>query len=81
MFDSSPHLVEVRERIRINGNPLEKEKFTEYFWQCLDRLEASSVSLYFMKFTSLAKHMYSPMDVSHDLICCSPVQICCFYQQ
>ncbi|CAF1432683.1 unnamed protein product [Rotaria sordida] len=33
-FFSSPHLIEARERIRINGELLSKEKFVEYFWQC-----------------------------------------------
>lgn len=31
---SSPHLFEVRERIRINGRPLSQETFTHYFWEC-----------------------------------------------
>ena len=31
-FYSSPHLIAVRERIRINGRPLSEEKFTKYFW-------------------------------------------------
>lgn len=31
---SSPHLLEARERIRINNVPLSKEKFAKYFWQC-----------------------------------------------
>lgn len=31
-FFSSPHLVEVRERIRIDGEPLPRKKFAEYFW-------------------------------------------------
>ena len=42
---SSPHLVEARERIRIDGKPLEKEKFVKYFWQCMDKLEDTLVSL------------------------------------
>ncbi|CAF3460836.1 unnamed protein product [Rotaria sp. Silwood1] len=33
-FFSSPHLIEARERIRINGELLSKEKFVDYFWQC-----------------------------------------------
>ncbi|KAJ8346423.1 hypothetical protein SKAU_G00278240 [Synaphobranchus kaupii] len=38
-FYSSPHLVQVRERIQIDGQPISKELFTKYFWQvygCLD---------------------------------------------
>jgi len=37
-FYSSPHLMEVRERIRINGKPLPKEKFAKYFFDCWDNL-------------------------------------------
>jgi folylpolyglutamate synthase len=37
-FFSSPHLVEVRERIRINGVPLDKDSFVTYFWKCYDSL-------------------------------------------
>ena len=36
---SSPHIIEVRERIRINGEPLSKLKFAEYFFNVWDRLE------------------------------------------
>ena len=35
---SSPHLVEVRERIRINGELISKEKFVDYFWQCYNAI-------------------------------------------
>ncbi|KAJ3368765.1 Folylpolyglutamate synthetase [Kappamyces sp. JEL0680] len=38
---SSPHLLEVRERIRINGEPLSQQKFAEYFFNVWDRLEAA----------------------------------------
>lgn len=40
---SSPHLVQVRERIRINGQPIGKELFTKYFWQVYGRLEKTKV--------------------------------------
>lgn len=30
---TSPHLMEVRERIRINGKPLSKEDFSKYFFE------------------------------------------------
>ena len=40
---SSPHLIEVRERIRINGSPLSKEDFSHYFWQSYNRLEETKV--------------------------------------
>ncbi len=36
---SSPHLIEARERIRINGELLSKEKFVNYFWQCYNSID------------------------------------------
>lgn len=38
---TSPHLVAVRERIRINGAPISEETFTEYFFEVWDRLVAN----------------------------------------
>jgi folylpolyglutamate synthase len=38
-FYSSPHLVEVRERIRINGQPLQRDAFSNYFWDCYKKLD------------------------------------------
>ncbi|XP_068604904.1 folylpolyglutamate synthase, mitochondrial-like [Brachionichthys hirsutus] len=38
-FFSSPHLVSLRERIRINGQPIGEELFTQHFWQIYRRLE------------------------------------------
>ena len=35
---TSPHLVSVTERIRINGIPLSKEQFVDYFWDIRDSL-------------------------------------------
>ncbi|KJA30166.1 hypothetical protein HYPSUDRAFT_32268 [Hypholoma sublateritium FD-334 SS-4] len=35
---TSPHLVAVRERIRINGVPLSERKFTEFFFEVWDKL-------------------------------------------
>jgi len=37
-FYSSPHLVSVTERIRINGEPVDKDKFTSYFWDIFDKV-------------------------------------------
>lgn len=39
---TSPHLKSVRERIRINGNPISEELFTKYFFQVWDRMDATS---------------------------------------
>ncbi|OAX44521.1 FolC bifunctional protein [Rhizopogon vinicolor AM-OR11-026] len=39
---TSPHLVAVRERIRINGEPLSEEDFTRYFFEVWDLLQKNS---------------------------------------
>ena len=36
---TSPHLVAVRERIRINSVPLSEEQFSSFFFEVWDRLE------------------------------------------
>jgi folylpolyglutamate synthase len=35
---TSPHLVAVRERIRINGAPLPEDGFAKYFFEIWDKL-------------------------------------------
>ncbi|XP_029503545.1 folylpolyglutamate synthase, mitochondrial [Oncorhynchus nerka] len=63
-FYSSPHLVQVRERIRINGKPIGKELFTKYFWQVYGRLyetkdtHGGSMPAYFRFLTILAFHIF-----------------------
>lgn len=63
-FYSSPHLVQVRERIRINGQPISKELFSKYFWQVYNRLEESktddfcSMPAYFRFLTIMAFHVF-----------------------
>lgn len=39
---TSPHLKSVRERIRINGKPIEQELFTKYFFEVWDRLSTTT---------------------------------------
>lgn len=41
---TSPHLIAVRERIRINSRPISEELFARYFFEVWDRLEAFSSS-------------------------------------
>ncbi|KAF5299332.1 hypothetical protein FQA39_LY02505 [Lamprigera yunnana] len=58
-FYSSPHLVEVRERIRINGEPLDKATFSKHFWQVYNKLEkekafSHDMPMYFQFLTILA---------------------------
>uniref|UniRef100_A0A8C2Q2L6 Folylpolyglutamate synthase n=1 Tax=Cyprinus carpio TaxID=7962 RepID=A0A8C2Q2L6_CYPCA len=63
-FYSSPHLVQVRERIRINGQPIGKELFTKYFCQVYRRLEdtkeahGGSMPAYFRFLTILAFNVF-----------------------
>ncbi|XP_069799938.1 folylpolyglutamate synthase, mitochondrial isoform X4 [Dendropsophus ebraccatus] len=63
-FYSSPHLVQVRERIRINGQPISKELFSKYFWQVYNRLEETksddmcSMPAYFRFLTIMALHVF-----------------------
>ncbi|CAZ83402.1 unnamed protein product [Tuber melanosporum] len=64
---TSPHLRAVRERIQIDGAPLEEELFAKYFFEVWDRLEASAVAegrdptikpVYFRFLTLVAFHTY-----------------------
>ncbi|KAJ8521967.1 hypothetical protein ONZ45_g1374 [Pleurotus djamor] len=45
---TSPHLVAVRERIRINGAPISEDAFTKYFYDVWDRLEANDTASKFV---------------------------------
>lgn len=42
---TSPHLVAVRERIRINGAPISEEQFTKFFFEVWDKLTETEVGL------------------------------------
>ncbi|NXA34759.1 FOLC protein, partial [Eudromia elegans] len=61
---SSPHLVQVRERIRIDGQPISKEQFSKYFWLVYNRLEdtkdpaRASMPAYFRFLTIMAFHVF-----------------------
>ena len=41
---TSPHLVDIRERIRVNGRPIAKDVFGKVYWEVRKRLEAHSHS-------------------------------------
>ncbi|KAL0577072.1 Folylpolyglutamate synthetase [Marasmius crinis-equi] len=69
---TSPHLVAVRERIRINGSPLPEEEFTQFFFEVWDRLQQNTqrqhenTSLmpgYFRFITLLAFHTFLKLKV------------------
>ena len=65
-FYSSPHLIEVRERIRINGRPISKADFVSAFWTSYDKLKASvstdspdrDMPSYFRMLTVMAFHVF-----------------------
>ncbi|XP_056143460.1 folylpolyglutamate synthase, mitochondrial isoform X2 [Lampris incognitus] len=63
-FYSSPHLVHVRERIRINGQPISRDCFAKYFWEAYERLDVTkdiyggSMPFYFQFLTLLAFHVF-----------------------
>ncbi|THV08397.1 FolC bifunctional protein [Dendrothele bispora CBS 962.96] len=69
---TSPHLVAVRERIRINGQPLSEEDFAKYFFEVWDRLQANTarkredtplMPAYFRFITLVAFHVFLEMKV------------------
>lgn len=39
---TSPHLKSVRERIRLNGEPIDEPKFTKYFYEVWDKLSSTT---------------------------------------
>jgi len=41
---TSPHLLSVRERIQIDGKPIEEQKFIKYFWEVMEALKQFKVS-------------------------------------
>ncbi|KAF7301806.1 Folylpolyglutamate synthase [Mycena indigotica] len=40
---TSPHLIAVRERIRVNGKPLSEEDFSRFFFEVWDKIETNKV--------------------------------------
>ncbi|XP_021901143.1 folylpolyglutamate synthase-like [Carica papaya] len=42
---TSPHLIDIRERFRLNGVEICEEKFLTYFWWCYNRLKVDVVIL------------------------------------
>jgi hypothetical protein len=40
---TSPHLVDIRERIRLDGVPIPEAKYLQYFWEVWDALVATKV--------------------------------------
>jgi hypothetical protein len=54
---TSPHLVDVRERVRINGRVLDKDTFARYFWTVHDAVAAAvqehAVHLHYFHFLTV----------------------------
>ncbi|CAI0412139.1 unnamed protein product, partial [Linum tenue] len=42
---TSPHLIDVRERFRLDGVDISQEKFLAYFWWCFNRLKTTCFTL------------------------------------
>ncbi|TAQ87649.1 hypothetical protein B7494_g4013 [Chlorociboria aeruginascens] len=67
---TSPHLIAVRERIRINASTISSDLFTKYFFQVWDALSSPSLSspppeipMYFRFLTLLSYHIFLSEDV------------------
>jgi folylpolyglutamate synthase len=62
---TSPHLLDVRERILVGGKMLSKEEFTRYFWTVYNALQESGDTMpgYFRFLTCLAFYVFSQKDL------------------
>ncbi|KAJ7276543.1 FolC bifunctional protein [Mycena haematopus] len=68
---TSPHLIAVRERIRINGRPLSEEDFTKFFFEVWDRITENKSRVettpdkpgYFRFMTLVAYHTFLSLKV------------------
>lgn len=58
---TSPHLLDVRERFRLNGEEVHKDIFLDHFWWCWDRLKADNPKLpgFFRFCTLLGLRMFA----------------------
>ncbi|KIM90938.1 hypothetical protein PILCRDRAFT_811436 [Piloderma croceum F 1598] len=70
---TSPHMVSVRERIRINGTPLSEEVFAKFFFEVWDALDANTQRknpntpvrpMYFRFMTLVAFHAFIKLKVN-----------------
>ncbi|KAI4525414.1 Mur ligase [Schizophyllum commune] len=74
---TSPHLVAVRERIRVNGQPISEDNFAKYFFEVWDRLQANTerkfpsttvMPGYFRFVTLMAFHTFLQMKVDATIL-------------
>ncbi|VVA97224.1 unnamed protein product [Arabis nemorensis] len=59
---TSPHLIDVRERFRVDGVDISVEKFLAYFWWCYNRFKEatnSEMPSYFLFLTSLSLKIFA----------------------
>ncbi|KAJ7904662.1 Mur ligase [Mycena olivaceomarginata] len=73
---TSPHLVAVRERIRINGRPLSEEDFAKFFFEVWDRINENKTRVettpdkpgYFRFMTLVAYHAFLSLKVDVSIL-------------
>ncbi|XP_015795375.1 folylpolyglutamate synthase, mitochondrial-like isoform X1 [Tetranychus urticae] len=56
---TSPHVVSVRERIRLSGRPVSVDVFVKYFWEVTSKLADVDKPGYFMFLTILSFYIFS----------------------
>jgi dihydrofolate synthase / folylpolyglutamate synthase len=68
----SPHITNICERIQINGVPISKEKFLDYFNQILpalnQRIEDNQVPSYFETITALQLYLFAKEKVDYSVV-------------
>lgn len=73
---TSPHLIDIRERIRVNGSPVSREVFGKAYWQVRKRLESYSENSgdlpllpgYFRMLVLVALYVFSRYSPTIDVI-------------
>ena len=73
-FLSSPHLLENRERIRINGKPISRKLFAKYFWEVYTKLKQNNhlndidMPPYFYFLTLLSFHTFKHENIDTAIV-------------
>ena len=67
---TSPHLLYVGERIRINGKPISKALFAQVYWDVRDRLDSKQKQLpgYFRMLTLMALYVFQQLKVDVQIL-------------
>lgn len=68
---TSPHMIEVRERIQINGRPISQDLFSKHFWRVYDSLESTQTEVCSLNFT-----VYCFCNVYVDMGLCGSIMVC-----